>query len=820
MQIVPAGDEAQRALVRQLHAILPAPDAGQRIALAVAAGGSMRTEFFASCESAAERALDLDRQGAQVYLSTAVFRAGEDGHWQKRDRTHLAPAGRKCLHLDIDVGDGKDYAAMPAAIVALRDFTMECGLRRGQAIVISGRGLHVYWALTSAIGAPEWDALAGQLADLCRAKGLRVDVKCTTDAVRLLRPVGTHNRKTPAEPLPVQVGAFELQPPAARVRDDWPTVDVDEFGGCVRKALEACGVPAGAATAAVGAVTSNDDLTALPARPETPDRVAWVRARLDAIDPDCSRDEWRDATWAVASTGWHCARELALAWSQRGTKFDAAEFDKLWGSYRADAGGPTLGTLDHLAKKHGFAPPVVASSDPLPIGTDAWHAREFARTMCGRLLFVHGSGRWARWDGTHWTWCGEGHDVRAAVAYAEGLLRKAQDAERTLGVNHPQAIAMHKDAARLSSAKAITNMLTLARAMPEVSLADAGQFDADPWLLGVTNGVVNLKEGTLLAPDPRMLVMRQCGAAFDRGAECPQWLRFLNEVFQGDAETVDYVQRLAGYCLTGDVGAELLHFMYGFGANGKSVFANVFGHVMGGYVYHATIGLLVHDARDTGKGPNPDMVRMAGARVVYVNETEQGARLSEVTMKALVSTEPVTTRELYGSPFTFVPTAKLLVRGNHKPVVTGTDNGIWRRLRLLPFLRQFNDDERDDGLTARLVAEADGILQWALEGLRKWQRHGLKPSGAVDRASAAYRRDMDVVGQWLDDECSTANPQAFVTVSAAYTAYSQHCQRSGMRAHSQNALTRELERRGIEKSQRTIDGKRTRVYLGIGLLAG
>ncbi len=824
-------ETARASLLAQLRAILPAPGAGTRIALAVARGeGGMRTAFFDTAEAAAAYALDNDARGVTVYLSTALFRAGADGTWGKRDRAHMAPTGRKALHLDIDVGPGKDYDTLSDALRALKEFTLACGLRVGQSVVCSGGGLHVYWALRDAVDGPQWDAMARTLGELAELRGLRVDRHCTTDAVRLLRPVCTSNRKrsTGATVVTALHELTRAELPHSAVA--WPTVTADALEASLRAALEACDAPHAAGIGAEvlpGAIGAggalNADLMARPARAETPENVAWVQRRLSVVPADCEYPDWRTAVWAVASTGWAGARALALAWSAGGAKFDAGAFDRVWGSYDSAAGGTTLGSLDHLARRYGFTDTVSTcvtgeqdGANPLPLGSEAWHAREFAGQWTGRLACVRSSARWMHWTGTRWATADRGEEVRAATEYVAGLMQGARDVEQQRGPHDLQAVARRKDALKMANRKPMLNMLDLARSDPRIAVADAGAFDADPWLLGVTNGVVDLKSGNLLAPDPRMLVSRQCGAALDRNATCPGWVRFLADIFNGDAEVVDYVQRLLGYCLTGDVGAELLHFMYGHGANGKSVMANVVGHVLGSYVYHAQWGLLVHDSRDTGKAPNPDVARMVGARVVYVNETEQGSRLSETTMKALVSTEPVTVRELYGSPFTFKPTAKLLVRGNHRPVVTGTDDGVWRRLRLLPFTRQFTEEERDDGLTDRLKAEADGILWWMLQGLELWKVRGLRPPRAIAAGSAEYRQSMDIVGGWLDELCAL-DPESVTPTGDAFRSYRHHCESAGLRVTSQNALTRELERRGVTVAQRTVHGLRARVYVGLRL---
>lgn len=830
MTVIPqqAQGAHRKALEGQLRAVLPP--------LGVDCLGSLftvkgtRNEFFSDLSTMAARALELDGGGEHVYFSTGAFAPDANGR-AARDRAHLA--SRKCLHLDIDIApdEGGKYSGVGNAISALRAFALENKLVRGSTVVCSGRGLHLYWCFDEAVDVARWTSTATKLKELCQRSGILADHPVTADGTRLLRPVGTHNRKLSGKPAPVFVAGYEFKGAKEWRGDGWPTVPFGELSAALDEGLArgtgadrgemltvlSSTSEAGPSLATLGNATSNDALTAgtsLAPRDESTGNVAWVRARLDAIPADCERSTWFQTVTAIKSTGWSCAHELAESWSRRAPdKFDAHEFAKLWNSVHAD-GGITLGTLDAIAKRHGFK--TTAPLDEHPRGSDGWHAERFARMFAGRLAYVHASGVWVHLNGLHWERCEAGEATRYALEYAKAVKREAAALVEAREASDAVAQQAYKDACRVANHKPMQSILSIAGSLPSVAMGSMADFDADDWMLGVANGAVDLRTGSFLAPHPDMRIMRHTRAKFDREAAYPGWLKFLGDVFCGDAETIDYMQRFCGYCLTGDVTAEAAHWLHGYGRNGKSVFFNVLYHVMGGYAIQASSGLLAMDPKGY-KGPNPDMARLAGARLIGVNETQQGERLDEVALKSAVSTEPVTTRDLYGKMFTFKPTGKLLIRTNHKPIVTGTDDGVWRRVRLVPFERQFSEEESDDGLAFKLMAEADGILQWMLEGLEKWKRDKLKPSGAIKRAGTAYRKDMDIVGNWLDDNMRTDDASAGISQGAAYADYQRYCELNGMRANSANSLSRELERRGITRERRKVDGKRGTCYVGLSL---
>jgi putative DNA primase/helicase len=248
---------------------------------------------------------------------------------------------------------------------------------------------------------------------------------------------------------------------------------------------------------------------------------------------------------------------------------------------------------------------------------------------------------------------------------------------------------------------------------------------------------------------------------FDPRAGCPQWLKFLNDIFGGENDLIGYVYRAVGYCLTGDTTEQVAFLCYGSGANGKSTFLDVLRYVLGDYAYNLPFSTFELKARSSI--PN-DVAALPRRRFVTALETNESAPLNEARLKLLTGCDPVSARLLYREFFTFIPTAKFWLATNHKPEVVDDSPGFWRRIRLIPFLQQFVGDSADKDLLCKLKAEASGILRWALEGCLAWQREGLCLPNVVQAASQAYREENDHIGEFLDERCTLDREQRLGTV--------------------------------------------------------
>lgn len=232
------------------------------------------------------------------------------------------------------------------------------------------------------------------------------------------------------------------------------------------------------------------------------------------------------------------------------------------------------------------------------------------------------------------------------------------------------------------------------------------------------------------------------------GGDCPTWLRFLDTATAGDAELIGFLQRMAGYALTGSTRDHALFFVYGTGGNGKGTFLNTLQWILGDYARSAPADMFTerkHEAHTT------ELARLMGARLVAAQETEEGKRWAEAKIKALTGGDPITARFMRQDDFEYIPQFKLVMTGNHKPGLRNVDEAIKRRLHLIPFTVTIPAERRDTGLGERLRAEAGGILSWCIEGCRQWQQRGLSAPAAVLAATSEYMEQQDVLGLWMDE---------------------------------------------------------------------
>jgi putative DNA primase/helicase len=441
---------------------------------------------------------------------------------------------------------------------------------------------------------------------------------------------------------------------------------------------------------------------------------------------------------------------------------------------------------------------------------DVRNAKAFANVAIGRLIYVATRGVWLLWGSNRWHPCEKEEHVALAKQVCGQILAIATQVF-TQGEERGKRLV--QDAVNAHSLPRIMAMLQLAISEPGMAVTDR-ELDADPHLLGVQNGVVDLRNGHLLFNHPEMLITRYCNAGYDEDAKCDRWLQFLNQIFQGDIETIESVQRLLGCTLLGLSGEEILVICYGHGSNGKSVFSNVVHAIMGGYAVTAPPSLLT--ARKTNdNGPRNDIAAVAGARYLSVNEIQAGDRLDEQVVKMLAGREPISARFLHQEFFDFLPCFTPWLRTNHKPVITGQDDGIWRRLVILRFSRTFTDGEKDPGLEEKLLAERDGILRWMVEGARKYLKDGLMLSPRMKSEWATYRKESDLLGEFLSDT-TVPSPGAKINQGSLYGDYRKWCEDdAGVRPISKKSFTQRLAERGYPEGK----SGSNRFYCGLALVS-
>ena len=398
---------------------------------------------------------------------------------------------------------------------------------------------------------------------------------------------------------------------------------------------------------------------------------------------------------------------------------------------------------------------------------------------------------WLIWQEHFWKVDNDGAIVRLAIDHSRELFAEAARME-----NLTQREVAGKEAIMMGVAKNIQSMLTLARCDNRV-VVHRTQLDANLFLLGVENGVIELRTGTFRPGRREDLITKQAGTHYEAGADCPRWKKFLEEVQGGNTETIEFLQKFVGYSLTGDISEHCLAFLYGDGCNGKSTFMEVLQKLAGNYGQRASQDLII--THPSGNEPKNDIARLYGARLVIGSEVGEGCRLAEDRVKNITGGDTLCGRQLYQESFEFTPSLKLWVYGNHKFGIFGTDYGIWRRIRLIPFTVKIAPEQIDSDLPNILAAEMPGILNWALEGVKKWQKDGLKAPAVVKEAGAEFRSEEDILGEFLEEE-TTVCPDGRVSradLLALYEAWSKRTSQN--HRFSNKAFTKRMRERFKEK---------------------
>jgi putative DNA primase/helicase len=405
---------------------------------------------------------------------------------------------------------------------------------------------------------------------------------------------------------------------------------------------------------------------------------------------------------------------------------------------------------------------------------------------------------WLTWDGRRWALDPQGLRVqqraKQTVLALWDLVKAETDSRR-----RDELIAHARGSGQ---APRIAAMVKLAASDPEVA-AKAEAFDADPYLLNVRNGTIDLHTGAVRPHDPGDLITRLAPVDYDPTVRSGLWGGFLNTIMGGNEALLGYLQRAAGYTVTGDTGEECLFIPYGTGRNGKSKFLEALVHTMGDYAKPVRPEVIM--AKQTADGATSEIAELAGARLVASSEVAQGTRFNEALVKQLTGGDTITARFLYQRAFRFKPAFTIWLAVNDKPEVRGTDEGIWSRLKVVPFTVTIPVGERDPQLGAKLRAEATGILTWLVEGCLAWQAEGLNEPAEVSGATREYRAESDAVAQFLE-ECCAREAGARATVELAFVAYRSWCEAYGERALSKVKFGKELERRGFAKGRTGKEG--------------
>jgi putative DNA primase/helicase len=447
-----------------------------------------------------------------------------------------------------------------------------------------------------------------------------------------------------------------------------------------------------------------------------------------------------------------------------------------------------------------FSPPISTNT----ILSDTTNAELMAELFGSIIRYDHKRGRWLLWKDNYWEEDKNGGIYRLAIEAARERHRRSI---RITNLRERKRVAdwaiSSEQRGRLQSAVALLTNIK--------PIADSGEdWDSDPWLFACKNGILDLKTGQFRRGKPEDHITLHSDVVYDPKAQCPRWNQFLEEVFGGDTELIDYVWRLAGYSLTGITNEQVYMICHGTGANGKGRFLSALRYMMGDYAYNAPFSTF--ELTNRPSIPN-DLAALEKRRFATSSETNESTRLNEARLKSLSGEDPSTARLLYNEFFTFIPVCKIWLAVNHKPRVQDDSYGFWRRVRLIPFPRQFKGADADKDLADKLQAEAPGILNWSVAGCLEWQKRGLEPiPTAVMSATEEYQAESDPLAQFVEERCTIGETYT-VPASELYKSYQEWANSQGLSEKERLSSTSFGRRMGLRFKKQ--HGRQGTYYKGI-----
>lgn len=440
-----------------------------------------------------------------------------------------------------------------------------------------------------------------------------------------------------------------------------------------------------------------------------------------------------------------------------------------------------------------FAPSKLA---PGQMGADTWELEytdwgmleRFARQHKNEFVYVEAWGKWAHWNGSYW-------DFDAGSArFQQSLVAIAQAAEQNEGLFAPEFLKLQRFAQKYRSNTAIKSVRQLAEQDLRFRRG-VNDFDRSPWLLNCANGTLDLRTGEIFTPRPADYLTKHIAVQWDADAVCPKWQAFMELIFQGDRDLIDFVWRALGYSLTGDKSEQVFFVAYGEGANGKSTMLEVMRQILGSYAQTAATGIFSDYLK--GGSHTDSLAALNGARLVIASETGESARLDEALIKSLTGERSMLVARKYEKFWEMQLTGKIWLLTNHRPEIRGMDDGIWRRVIQIPFDYKIPPDQRVRGYEDVLYGEeAAGILAWCVRGLHDYlERDGLVVPSAVSGATQNYRDEMDILKPFLEIRCEQGEGHVEMA-GTLYNAYVKFCETSAIRPVTQHTFGRRLRNHG------------------------
>ena len=420
--------------------------------------------------------------------------------------------------------------------------------------------------------------------------------------------------------------------------------------------------------------------------------------------------------------------------------------------------------------------------------TEDFLALSFAQLHSDKLKYCHHRGSWYQWDGTRW----KREETRLAFDWARALCRKMNGDGKT-------------NVAKCATAGSVEKFCQADRRFAVTSEI----WDRDPWLLGTPGGTVNLRSGELTPAAQADCITKQTLVVPSESPDCPLWMRFLSEATLRDTGLIRFLWQMAGLALTGSTREHALFFIYGPGGNGKSVFLDALVNILGDYARTAPMETFTASKAD--RHPT-DLAMLQGARLVTASETEEGRAWAESRIKQITGGDRVAARFMRQDFFEFHPQFKLVISGNHKPVLRNVDEAARRRFNIIPFI---NAPERPDReLEEKLKAEYPGILRWMIAGCLDWQKNSLVRPDSVSAATTIYFEEQDIFGQWLEE---STEPGKFEITELLFKSWSAFAVANGEFAGTTRRFGDQMSRRGYPIDSLWISGKMRKVRIGLSL---
>ena len=436
--------------------------------------------------------------------------------------------------------------------------------------------------------------------------------------------------------------------------------------------------------------------------------------------------------------------------------------------------------------------------------TDATNAARLIREHGKDIRYNKAWKKWIVWNGKYWE-----TDDSGALVHEKGLETVRNIYDDILKTDdHKERIEIEKYGMLSESVRRRESFVKAAQWVKEYNIKSE-DLDPDPWLLNLGNGTINLLTREFTAHKQENMITKMANVDYDPKADCPLWKHFIREIMNFKTDLINFVQTASGWSLTGDISEQTMFILFGTGANGKSTFLNTIMYLLGDYAISTPTETFMK--KNSEQNTN-DIARLRGARFVTTTEAEQGRRLSEPLIKKITGNDEMTARFLYGEFFSFTPTFKIWMATNHKPVIKGTDHGIWRRIKLIPFTTRIEESKQDKELESKLQKEASGILNWLLDGAERWKKERLKTPDIILNATEEYRGEMDVIGNFLKERCIIEHDKT-IRLRELYKAYSDWCGDNNEHAVNERFFTMRLKDMGYDQ-YRTSEA---RFWIGLAL---